>query len=136
MQGIAALGSRDLGPVARNRWGVLAVGLGARVRDLALYGELRSVESAMSDPNLTCRDRSVAHGALGKGHKDVLIEEIHDDRLLSVDEAAELLQMSPYMIRQWARDRKIPAIRMGGRYWRFRRSSLNAWIREQERPSR
>jgi excisionase family DNA binding protein len=59
-----------------------------------------------------------------------------DDRLLSVEEAAELLQVSAYIVRQWARERKIPALRLGGRYWRFRRSSLDAWIAEQERAAR
>jgi excisionase family DNA binding protein len=59
-----------------------------------------------------------------------------DDRLLPVGEAAELLGVSPYTVRQWARDRRIPAIRLGDRYWRFRRSSLAAWISEQERTAR
>jgi excisionase family DNA binding protein len=59
-----------------------------------------------------------------------------EDRLLSVDEAADLLQVSSYMVRQWARERKIPAIRLGERYWRFRRSSLNAWLTDQERAPR
>ena len=58
------------------------------------------------------------------------------DRLMSVKEAAEVLQVSAYMVRQWARERRIPAIRMGDRYWRFRRSSLDAWIAEQERAAR
>ncbi len=55
-----------------------------------------------------------------------------EDRLLSANEAADLLQISAYMVRQWARERKIPAIRLGERYWRFRRSSLDAWLAEQE----
>lgn len=59
-----------------------------------------------------------------------------EDRLLTVEEAAKVLQVSPYMVREWARDRKIPAIRLGKRYWRFRRSSLNAWISEQETSAR
>jgi excisionase family DNA binding protein len=59
-----------------------------------------------------------------------------EDRLLTVAEAAEVLQISPYMVREWARERKIPAIRMGERYWRFRRSSLDAWIDDHERPAR
>ncbi|MHB8492460.1 MAG: helix-turn-helix domain-containing protein [Solirubrobacteraceae bacterium] len=57
------------------------------------------------------------------------------DRLLSVDEAAEKLQLSAYTIRQFARQRKIPAIRLG-RYWRFRDSSLDAWLCEHERAAR
>lgn len=59
-----------------------------------------------------------------------------EDRLLTVEEAADKLQISAYMVRQWARERKIPAIRMGDRYWRFRRSSLDAWIEDQERSAR
>ena len=59
-----------------------------------------------------------------------------EDRLLSVNEAADVLQISAYTLRQWARERKIPAIRMGERFWRFRRSSLDAWIADQERAAR
>lgn len=62
--------------------------------------------------------------------------ERQQDRLLTVDEAAKVLQVSTYLVRQWARERAIPAIRLGGRYWRFRRSSLDAWIAEQERSAR
>ena len=58
------------------------------------------------------------------------------DRLLSVEEAADLLQISAYMVRQWAREAKIPAARIGGRYWRFRRSALLEWVEDQERPAR
>lgn len=58
-----------------------------------------------------------------------------EDPILSVDEAAALLKVSAYTIRQWARDRHIPAIRLG-RYWRFRRSSLDAWLAENERAAR
>ncbi|HEY3943611.1 MAG TPA: helix-turn-helix domain-containing protein, partial [Solirubrobacteraceae bacterium] len=57
------------------------------------------------------------------------------DRLLSPNEAAQILGLSAYTVRQLARDRKIPAIRLG-RYWRFRKSSLEAWISEQERAPR
>lgn len=58
------------------------------------------------------------------------------DRLLTVEEAAEFLQVSAYMVRQWARERKIPAARIGGRYWRFRRSALTEWVADQERSKR
>lgn len=58
-----------------------------------------------------------------------------EDRLLSADEAADLLQISPYQVRKWAREREIPALHLG-RLWRFRRSSLLAWIAERERVAR
>jgi excisionase family DNA binding protein len=57
------------------------------------------------------------------------------DQLLSPDEAGQLLGLSAYTVRQFARDRRIPAIRLG-RFWRFRRSSLEHWIAEQERAPR
>jgi excisionase family DNA binding protein len=57
------------------------------------------------------------------------------DVLLSVEQAAEFLGVSAYTVRQWARERRIPAIRLG-RYWRFRQSSLDAWIQAQERGGR
>jgi excisionase family DNA binding protein len=57
------------------------------------------------------------------------------DRLLSVDEAADYLGVSAYTVRQWAREGKLPAIRLG-RYWRFFESSLARWLDELERGAR
>lgn len=57
------------------------------------------------------------------------------DPLLDADQAGELLGVSAYTVRQWAKERKIPAIRLG-RFWKFRLSSLDAWITEQERAAR
>lgn len=57
------------------------------------------------------------------------------DPLLTADQAAELLGLSAYTIRQWANERRLPAIRLG-RYWRFRESSLLAWLAEKERPAK
>lgn len=54
------------------------------------------------------------------------------DPLLSADQAAELLQVSAWQVREWAKAREIPALRLG-RFWRFRSSSLNAWLAEKER---
>ncbi|HTX11804.1 MAG TPA: helix-turn-helix domain-containing protein [Solirubrobacteraceae bacterium] len=57
------------------------------------------------------------------------------DPLLDADDAAAVLKISAYTVRQRARRREIPAIRLG-KFWRFRRSSLDAWIAEQERLQR
>lgn len=54
------------------------------------------------------------------------------DRILTVEEAAKKLSVSAYTVRQWAREGKVPRIRLG-RYWRFRESALDAWLLEQER---
>ena len=48
--------------------------------------------------------------------------------LLDVDEAASLLRYHPRTIQLMAKARRIPAHRMG-KYWRFRRSELDAWLR-------
>jgi excisionase family DNA binding protein len=56
------------------------------------------------------------------------------DPLLDANDAA-VLKISAYTVRQRARRREIPAIRLG-KFWRFRRSSLDAWIAEQERQQR
>ena len=64
------------------------------------------------------------------------LPNVDPDRLLSVEEAAEFLQISPQVVRKWARDREIPAIRMGERFWRFRRSALMEWAADKERAAK
>ena len=57
------------------------------------------------------------------------------DRLLTVEEAAEYLGVSAYTMREWARQGKVPAVRLG-RYWRFLESSLAGWLGAIERAAR
>lgn len=64
------------------------------------------------------------------------ISEQREDRLLTVDEAAEILQVSADLVRRWAQRDQIPSVRLGHRTLRFRRSSLDAWIADRERPAR
>lgn len=59
----------------------------------------------------------------------------HHDAILDVDQAAAKLGLSAYTVRQWARERKLPAIRLG-KFWRFRESSLDQWMADRERPAR
>jgi len=54
--------------------------------------------------------------------------------LLDVTEAAALLRMHPNTLRLKARLGEIPG-RHIGKYWRFRVSDLNDWVRHQERRS-
>ena len=89
--------------------------------------QTRSVELAPGLPDLSLsRTKREGNGAPAIAPAD---------RLLSPDDAAQLLGLSAYTVRQLARERRIPAIRLG-RYWRFRRSSLEQWITQQERTSR
>jgi excisionase family DNA binding protein len=52
----------------------------------------------------------------------VTFEPLLDDK-----QAGELLGLHPKTLQRLARQGDIPAIRIG-RYWRFRASSLNAWV--------
>lgn len=45
--------------------------------------------------------------------------------------AAEMLSISKPTLERWVRDRKIPFVK-AGKLVRFRRDSLNEWLREQE----
>jgi excisionase family DNA binding protein len=82
----------------------------------------------MSDLDLTERlDR--AQESVRDDHQAVA------DPLLDATDAAAVLKISAYTVRQRARRREIPAIRLG-KFWRFRRSSLDAWIADQERLQR
>lgn len=47
--------------------------------------------------------------------------------VLNVQEVAELLQVSPLTIKEWARAEKIPGAKVG-RTWRFSKRQILEWI--------
>lgn len=49
---------------------------------------------------------------------------------ITVDEAAELLGLNPETVRYLARNKRIPAGKLG-RVWRFSRSDLESFLRDQ-----
>lgn len=51
-------------------------------------------------------------------------------QLLTSEQVAELLQVEPRTIHQWARDGKIPHVRVG-KFFRFHEAELEAWIRAE-----
>jgi excisionase family DNA binding protein len=57
------------------------------------------------------------------------------DRILTVEQLADMLGVTPYTVRQWAREHKLPTLRLG-KYWRFRESSIRQWLADQEKPTR
>ena len=54
--------------------------------------------------------------------------DISFERLLDSQEAAKLLNIHPKTIVQMARRGEIPAMRIG-KFWRFRASALDKWVR-------
>ena len=54
--------------------------------------------------------------------------DVSFERLLDSQEAAKLLNIHPKTIVQMARRGEIPAMRIG-KFWRFRASALDKWVR-------
>jgi excisionase family DNA binding protein len=55
-----------------------------------------------------------------------------DDPLLSAVEVADKLRMTPDWVYAETRAGRLPAVRLG-RFYRYRLSTLNAWLAEVER---
>lgn len=50
--------------------------------------------------------------------------------LLTIDEVAAYMQVSRFTVYRLAKDRVIPATKIG-RQWRFQKEEIDQWIREQ-----
>jgi PTS system nitrogen regulatory IIA component len=50
--------------------------------------------------------------------------------ILTTDEAAEFLSLTPYTVREYAKKGLIPARKIG-KSWRFYKPDLVAWVRGQ-----
>lgn len=46
----------------------------------------------------------------------------------TAEEVARYLKLHPYTVRRLAREKKIPAFRVGGQ-WRFRKDNIDKWSR-------
>lgn len=55
---------------------------------------------------------------------------MEDEKLLNINQAAALVQMTPETVRIWARAGKISFYKIGGRY-RFKREDLEEALRLQ-----
>lgn len=57
------------------------------------------------------------------------------DRLLTIDDLAEWLQVKPRTIYQWVHEGYIPVIKLGALV-RFDRASILEWVKKREAPGR
>jgi excisionase family DNA binding protein len=57
------------------------------------------------------------------------------ERLLDSEEAAAMLKIHPKTLQRLARSGEISGVQIG-KLWRFRASSLNAWLLQKMIPSR
>ena len=55
------------------------------------------------------------------------------DRLLTVDEVAELVKVQPLTVREGLKDGKLVGHKVGGRFWRVFESDLEAFVRGSRR---
>lgn len=64
---------------------------------------------------------------------DAILESLTDgaDEVLAMDGAAKLLGVSSKTVLAWVRHRRLPGHKIGAE-WRFSRSSILRWFKEQE----
>jgi nitrogen PTS system EIIA component len=53
-----------------------------------------------------------------------------DNEILTIEEVAGYLRLTPQTIYKWAQEKRIPAAKLG-KEWRFRRSIIDHWLDEQ-----
>lgn len=54
------------------------------------------------------------------------------EKLMTLQEVAEYLQIKDRTIYQWVQQGKIPGFKLGN-VWRFRREDIDLWIEERKR---
>lgn len=60
------------------------------------------------------------------------MNEEHEDKWISLEEAADYLGVNKDTIRNWIRkDKGIPAHKIG-KMWKFKRSELDFWVKRGE----
>lgn len=52
------------------------------------------------------------------------------EKLLTSEQAAQLLQASTHTVRKWARTGKLPCVRPCRRFLRFRPSDIETWLEQ------
>jgi len=51
-----------------------------------------------------------------------------NDNYISIEEAAEYLGVKASTIRTWIKTKNMPAHKIGGKLWKFKRSEIDAWV--------
>jgi excisionase family DNA binding protein len=60
-------------------------------------------------------------------------EKLENIRLLTLSEAADLLQVSTRTLQRMIRNDQLPAFKVGGQ-WRLRETQLRQWVENREGP--
>ena len=62
-------------------------------------------------------------------------KQLESIRLLTLSEAAKLLQVSTRTLQRMIRQNQLPAFKVGGQ-WRMRESQLSEWLDQREKSAR
>ena len=91
------------------------------------------VSAASSSIVVVTRDdlRELLREAVREGSKDKSEPEI-----LTLDQVADLLQVTTVSVRKYMLKQNLPAMRLGPREWRFRRSEILKWLDEEGKAGR
>jgi excisionase family DNA binding protein len=60
------------------------------------------------------------------GHR----EAVPSNEILTIEEVAAYLRLTPQTIYKWAQEKRIPAAKLG-KEWRFRKSIIDRWVDDQ-----
>jgi excisionase family DNA binding protein len=58
------------------------------------------------------------------------VSGVPDHEILTLEEVAAYLRLTPQTIYKWAQEKRIPAAKLG-KEWRFRRSVIDRWLDQQ-----
>lgn len=50
-----------------------------------------------------------------------------NDKIMTLEEVADYLRLTPQTIYSWAQEKKIPAVKLG-KEWRFKKSLIDKWF--------
>jgi excisionase family DNA binding protein len=53
-----------------------------------------------------------------------------DNDILTLEEVASYLRLTPQTIYKWAQEKRIPGVKLG-KEWRFRKSIIDRWLDDQ-----
>ena len=56
------------------------------------------------------------------------------ERLFTIDEMAKILEIEKRQLVEWVQFRRIPHVKIDGKYVRFKMSDIAKWIRDKNRP--
>ena len=58
-----------------------------------------------------------------------MIDMSGNDKIMTLEEVAEYLRLTPQTIYTWAQEKKIPAVKLG-KEWRFKKSIIDKWFND------